>query len=110
MRTFTQKLAFLLMTLLCCVAMPQVVKAQTCVEIGDGTSSNNQLPICGYYHSSYTQQLYLADELGISAGNITSIAFKYTNASSTKRMISIFMANTDAASLSSAIISIGCGV
>ena len=92
------------MTLLCCVAMPQVVKAQTCVEIGDGTSSNNQLPICGYYHSSYTQQLYLADELGISAGNITSIAFKYTNASSTKRMISIFMANTDAASLSSAYV------
>ena len=104
MRTFTQKLAFLLMTLLCCVAMPQVVKAQTCVEIGDGTYSSNQLPICGYYHSSYTQQLYLADELEISAGNITSIAFKYTDASSTKRMISIFMANTDAASLSSAYV------
>lgn len=92
------------MTLLCCAAMPQVVKAQTCVEIGDGISSNNQLPICGYYHSSYTQQLYLAEELGISAGNITSIAFKYTNATSTKRMISIFMANTDAASLSSAYV------
>lgn len=92
------------MTLLCCVAMPQVVKAQTCVEIGDGTYSSNQLPICGYYHSSYTQQLYLADELEISAGNITSIAFKYTDASSTKRMISIFMANTDAASLSSAYV------
>ena len=92
------------MTLLCCVAMPQVVKAQTCVEIGDGANSNNQLPICSYYHSSYTQQLYLADELEISAGNITSIAFKYTDASSTKRMISIFMANTDAASLSSAYV------
>lgn len=104
MRKFTQKVAFALIALLCMIAMPQVVKAQTCVESGDGTSSNNQLPICGYYHSSYTQQLYLADSLEISAGNITSIAFQYTNATSTKRMISIFMANTEAASLSSAYV------
>lgn len=104
MRKFTQKVAFALIALLCMIAVPQVVMAQTCVEIGDGTDSKNQLPICGYYHSSYTQQLYLADSLGISAGNITSIAFQYTNATSTKRVISIFMANTDAASLSNAYV------
>lgn len=104
MRKFTQKVAFALIALLCMIAVPQVVMAQTCVEIGDGTDSKNQLPICGHYHSSYTQQLYLADSLGISAGNITSIAFQYTNATSTKRVISIFMANTDAASLSNAYV------
>lgn len=101
MRKITQKWAFLMMTLVCLLGMSQVVTAQTCVEFGEGTSSNNQLPLCGYYHSSYTQQLYLADELEISAGNITSIAFQYTHASSTKREITVYMANTDAESLSS---------
>ena len=104
MRTFTQKWAFMLMTLLCCIAMPQVVTAQTCVEIGDGTSLNNNLPICGYYHGSYTQQLYLADEIDHGAANIESVSFQYGLTTSTKRTISIFMANTDAENLSSGYI------
>ena len=102
MRTFTQKWAFMLMTLLCCIAMPQVVTAQTCVEFGDGTSAGSgYLPVGSWYHNSYTQQLYLADELEISAGNITSIGFQYNNATTMTRQISIYMANTDVENLSS---------
>ena len=104
MRTFTQKWAFMLMTLLCCIAMPQVVTAQTCVEIGDGISLNNNLPICGYYHGSYTQQLYLADEIDHGAANSESVSFQYVLTTSTKRTISIYMANTDAENLSSSYI------
>ena len=46
MRTFTQKMAFLLMTLLCCAAMPQAVMAQDCVDIGEGTTAvNGNVPV-----------------------------------------------------------------
>ena len=107
MRKITQRLAFLLMTLVCLIGMSSVVTAQDCVGIGEGTSKNNNLPICSFYHGSYTQQLYLADELDLGAVNITSVAFQYDYASSTTRTISIFMANTDAESLSSSYVTDG---
>ena len=79
MRKITQKWAFFLMTLLCLVGMSQMVMAQTCVEVGEGTTAGSgSIPVTSYWHNSYTQQLYLADEMEISAGNITSIAFQYT--------------------------------
>ena len=107
MRTFTQKLAFLLVALLCFAGVPQKVMAD-CVAIGDGTSASAYYsPISTYYHNSYSQQLYLADEMNLSAGSITSIAFAYTASSSTKRTISIYMANTDATSLSTSYVTDG---
>ena len=107
MKTFTQKLAFLLVALLCFAGVPQKVMAD-CVAIGDGTSASAYFsPISTYYHNSYSQQLYLADEMDLSAGSITSIAFAYTESSSTKRTISIYMANTDATSLSSGYVTEG---
>ena len=93
-----------MMTLVCLLGMSQVVMAQDCVEIGDGTSLNNNLPICGFYHGSYTQQLYLADEIDHGAANIESVSFQYGLTTSTKRTISIYMANTDAENLSSGYI------
>ena len=85
-----------MMTLVCLVGLSQVVTAQTCVEIGEGTSANSgSLPVASYYHYSYTQQLFTADEIEQNPGNIVSIGFQYNNASSMTRKISIFMANTD---------------
>ena len=82
--------------------------AQDCIAIGSGTSANSYYaPFANYYHNSYSQQLYLAEEMNLSAGNITSIAFAYTATASTKRTISIYMANTDATSLSGGYVTDG---
>ena len=104
MRTFTQKWAFLLMALLCLVVSPQVVFADDdCLVIGNGTATSSwHLPISTYYHNSYSQQLFLADEITDGAGQITEIAFQYNTATSTARTISIYMANTSVADLSKA--------
>ena len=109
MRTFTQKMALWLMTLLCCAAMPQAVMAQDCLVIGEGTAHSSwYLPVANYYHNCYSQQLFLADELEIGAAQITSIAFQYDNyTSSMTRTISVYMANTDAADLSTAFVTEG---
>ena len=102
MRKITQKWAFLMMTLVCLFGMSQVVTAQTCVEFGDGTTAGSAyLPAASWFHNSYTQQLFLADELELSAGNIVSIGFQYNNSTSMTREISIYMANTDVENLSS---------
>lgn len=77
------------------------------MTIGTGTSSNNQLPFAGYYHNSYTQQLYLASEINHEAGAISSINFAYTHATSTLRNITVYMANTDVTSLSSSYVTEG---
>ena len=108
MRKITQKWAFLMMTLVCLLGMPQVVTAQTCTVIGEGTATSSwSVPVATYYRNSYTQQLYLADELEMSAGNITSIAFQYNYSTATTRQISIFMANTDAENLSTSFVTEG---
>ena len=63
------------------------------VEIGDGGVANNKfLPSYSYYNYSLTQQIYTADEIGIS-GMITSIAFKNTGAEKT-RTYKVYMLNT----------------
>ena len=95
----------MLMTLLCCIAMPQVVMAQNCVEFGEGTTAGSgSLPVASYYHYSYTQQLFTADEIDYCAGNIVSIGFQYNNTSSMTRKISIYMANTTAESMTTSFI------
>lgn len=109
MRTFTQKLAFALIALLCMIAVPQAVMAQDCVDIGEGTTAlNASLPVASWYHNSYTQQLYTADEINHAAGNITSISFKYASgATAMTRKITVYMANTDAEDLSSSYVTTG---
>ena len=109
MRTFTQKVAFALIALLCMIALPQAVRAQDCVDIGDGTTAvNGNVPVASWYHNSYTQQLYTADEINHAAGNITSISFKYVSgATAMTRKITVYMANTDAANLSTSYVTEG---
>ena len=45
------------------------------VQIGSGETTNSYLPSYSLYNYSLTQQIYTADEIGVSAGTITSIAF-----------------------------------
>lgn len=78
-----------------------------CQNLGTGATAQNQFPLAGYYHYSYTQQLYTADELGHGAGDILSVAYEYMYSTSTTRNIAIYMANTDATSLSSAYVQDG---
>ena len=109
MRTFTQKVAFALIALMCFLANPQAVMADDCLVIGEGTAHSSwYLPVANYYHNCYSQQLFLADELEIGAAQITSIAFQYDNyTSSMTRTISVYMANTDAENLSTAFVTEG---
>ena len=108
MRTFTQKVAFALIALMCFLANPQAVMADDCLVVGEGTATSSwSVPVATYYRNSYSQQLYLADELEMSAGSITSIAFQYNYSTATTREISIFMANTDAEDLSSSFVTEG---
>lgn len=97
------------MTLLCCVATPQAVMAQDCLVIGEGTAHSSwYLPVANYYHNCYSQQLFLAEELEMGAAQITSIAFQYDNyTSAMTRTISVYMANTDSANLSTAFVTDG---
>ena len=91
MRTFTQKVAFALIALMCFLANPQAVMADDCLVVGEGTATSSwSVPVATYYRNSYSQQLYLADELEMSAGSITSIAFQYNYSTATTREISIF--------------------
>jgi len=89
----------------CVIEVPGIVEAQ----IGNGTTSDNTYPISCYYNHSYTQQLFLQNELeeqGITAGmTISSISFNYFYANSTIRPITIGLANTNQQSLSSSFIS-----
>ena len=109
MRTFTQKVVFVLIALMCFVAIPQAVMADDCVDIGEGTTAvNGNVPVASWYHNSYTQQLYTADEISHAAGNITSISFKYVSgATAMTRKITVYMANTDAENLSSSYVTEG---
>lgn len=97
------------MTLLCCAAMPQAVMAQDCLVIGEGTAHSSwYLPVANYYHNCYSQQLFLAEELEMGAAQITSIAFQYDNyTTALTRTISVYMANTDSANLSTAFVTDG---
>jgi hypothetical protein len=48
-------------------------------QIGTGTSTNTYFPIYTCYGYNYSQQIYLASELGAMQPYITKIAFKYVN-------------------------------
>ena len=71
-----------------------------CVQVGEGTSTTNNNPLAGWYHNSYTQQLYTADEIG-NSGTITSLKFNYTSSTSTTRNITVYVGTTEESSLAS---------
>ena len=63
--------------------------------IGNGTEAFAHAPVSTQQYS-YTQQIYLAEEIGITDGFITSIAFQYNSATQiVKPEQIIYMANTN---------------
>ena len=78
------------------------VTRATEVEIGDGTTAQYYVPIGTYYNYSITEQLYTADEIGM-AGTINSISFHYAHTTTKEFNITVYMANVDAADLSTGI-------
>ena len=92
----------LLFLLLFALMAPWAAKAQTTVTIGEGTATSNTNPIGTYYNYSITEQLYTADEIG-TAGTISSISFYYMGIAANDLPITVYMANVDAADLSTGI-------
>ena len=92
----------LLFLLLFALIAPWAAQAQQTVEIGDGTSTSNQVPIGTYYNYSITEMLYTADEIGM-AGTISSISFYYMGIAAKDLPITVYMQNVDATDLSTGI-------
>ena len=79
MRTFTQKWAFLLVALLCCVGLPMQADDLT---VNDGTTTNEYVPIYGYYGDTSGKSQFVvpsADLSAIAGGSISGLSF-YANA------------------------------
>lgn len=66
------KILLSIMLMLTCFGM---AKAKV-VQVGDGTETKYYYPVNMYYNYSLVQQIYIAEEIGMS-GTITSIAFDY---------------------------------
>ena len=70
-------------------------------EIGDANDGTYQIPINHWYHKSYVQQIYLANDIG-EAGEITALAFHYMLTTSlTKTPVTIYLGNTTKTEFSS---------
>ena len=67
--------------------------------IGNGTSTNSYLPSYSFYNYSYTQQLFLASEIG-SPRSIESVTFDMANFNVTRTYM-IYLMHTSATSVSS---------
>ena len=61
--------------------------------IGDGSGTIYYLPSYSYYRYTLSQQIYTADEIGMEAGEISSISFFNTGTTRT-RNYTIYMVNT----------------
>ena len=70
------------------------------VTIGDGTSTNSYLPSYSYYSYSYTQQLFLAEEMGGMPRSLESVTFDMANYS-VNRTYMIYLMHTSETSSSS---------
>ena len=78
MRTFTQKLAFLFVALLCCAGLPLQADELT---VNDGTVTNDYVPLYGYYAdtSGKSQFVVSSNDLSeIGNGSISGLRF-YAN-------------------------------
>ena len=69
------------------------------VQIGEGeyynSSYSKQVPICDYYTYFASQTIYTAEEIGVEAGVISSIAYNLQAAYNHTRNIAVYMKNTD---------------
>ena len=95
-----KKVFSLMMTLL--LAFMGVAKAET-VEIGTGSSGTTYyVPFNSLYEYSFTEQVFLASEIG-AAGNITSISFNLGQSYSSEQtnQFALYMKNVSRSSFSS---------
>ncbi|TAH38405.1 MAG: hypothetical protein EYC69_14720 [Bacteroidetes bacterium] len=92
-----------------CAGSPVILTALTpapapgTAQIGTGTLTTSTYPYYRLYGSSKTQMLYLASELsaaGLIAGNITSIGFNVTTASTNMPNVKISLKNTASTTIS----------
>ena len=74
--------------------------APNTLMIGDSnsTSTNDRIPAYGYYCYSYSQQLFLAEELG-NLGTITKASFDYVSTNPLTRNIAVYMGTTSETNL-----------
>ncbi len=65
------------------------------IAIGNGTTTNYYLPLNNFYNYSYTQQIYLASEIG-GARDIHGVMFEYyySTAMSDKTNVNIYLGHT----------------
>lgn len=96
------KRKLLLFSLLLALMAPWTATAQETVTIGDGTTTQNYVPIGTYYNYSISEQLYTADEIG-TAGTIQSISFYYAGTIAKDFPITVYMKHVDASNLSTGI-------
>lgn len=74
----------------------------TQVTVGTGTTSSYLAPIYSITNYSYTQQLYTAEEIGIS-GEIRGVGFEFTGTETKNFYVEIYMKPTNASDLSTQI-------
>ena len=70
------------------------------VEIGTGTSTTYYTPSYSYYKNSYSQQIYLADEMN-GASDITSVSFDMSTCNLPSRYWKVYLMHTAQTSTSS---------
>lgn len=110
MRTFTQKLAFLFVALLCCAGLQ--VKAED-LTVADGTATSSYLPLYGLYldeDNAHGQCIYPADLLSEMAGGQISQLTLYLSSPAEKawlNTVTVSLGETSQTSLSSGFIITG---
>ncbi len=85
------------LTMLALMLVPVVSQGQVEVTVGslDGATANTYLPMNSLYNYSYTQQIYTAEEIGMS-GTINSITvWMYGNTDLYEMPMTIFMMEVD---------------
>lgn len=66
------------------------------ITIGEGSSTSTDLPLNMYYNYSLTEQLYTAQEIGVGACYLNSVAFKLVSGTANKTYaLDVYMLNTD---------------
>lgn len=86
---------FYFFILMCFVGFLSPLNSQVPLIIGSGDTNSGTLPIEEYFHFSLSQQIYTAEEMYVSSGTITDVAFKMVSGSPTVRNVNLFMINTD---------------
>ena len=99
--TKTRNLKQAVLLLLIAILSASAVKAQETATVtigylsplpGNSSNTSNRIPLCFEYHYSLTQQIYKADEIGMS-GTITSISF-YSDYSVYMQNVEVYMKHT----------------